>query len=68
MNDVDGAHSAHETSLHEVCAQKKETERKRPLWRPKRKWERTLGRYVTWQITSMCTQSTWSDGRQAAQR
>jgi hypothetical protein len=47
MNDVDGARSAHETSLHEACAQKKETERKRPLWRPKRKWDRTLGRYVT---------------------
>jgi lipase chaperone LimK len=47
MNDVDGSRSAHETSLHEVCAQRNEIERKRPLWRPKRKWETTLGRCVT---------------------
>jgi hypothetical protein len=47
MNDVDGASSAHETSLHEVCAQRKETERKTLLLRPKPKWERALGRYVT---------------------
>jgi hypothetical protein len=47
LNDVDGARRARETNLHKVCAQKKETERNRPLWRPKCKWERTLGRYVT---------------------
>jgi len=47
MSDVHGARSARETSLYEVCAQKKGTERKRPLWRPKRKWKRTLGHYVT---------------------
>jgi len=32
MCDVDGARNA-----HDVCAQKKESERKRPLWRHKRK-------------------------------